>query len=462
MATARAWPAFQVVVTAPDNDFNGDGKSDYAIFRPVDNDWAPLGLSRWYALINRSDKGAELYDWARQWGLDGDIPVFGDYNGDGKTDYTVFRPRDFFADPTGPSNWYIALNQGSGNNIKFAKWSYSFGLPDDIPVPGDYDGDGTADLALYRPSTGMFYTMVDVLSDPGPYTRSGTLLDYGLPIWNPAGQPAATGGTPISGDFNGDGRADYAVYQTVNGEGLWRIRLNLPDGTRPYTLQAFGQTGDIPLSGDFDGDGKADFAVYRPQDTDLTAQGYGWVSAWRAALNQQLIVSATPPATRPANQVQLMPKRLHGLATDIPVTADYNGDGRTDFTVYRPNDRTVPGFSGYVSAWYTILNLGPNSAVVWDWARGHGRPTDIPIGRNPLPSRQATTSSVGLASTSETSAVSTTAASGVSQSITVPKTTTFARRRILQRAWLPIEPITVATTRFELFQLIRKRKARFG
>ena len=72
------------------------------------------------------------------WGAPGDIPVPGDYDGNGTVDIAVYRPS------TG--QWFI---QGQAT----VQW----GLPGDVPVPGDYDGNGIVDIAVYRPSTGFWY-----------------------------------------------------------------------------------------------------------------------------------------------------------------------------------------------------------------------------------------------------------------------------------------------------------------
>ena len=84
--------------------------------------------------------GAQL---ATHFGISTDTPAPADYDGDGRTDFAVYRAS------TGV--WYI-LNSGSGQATVMA-----FGISEDKPVPADYDGDGKADIAVFRPSTGVWY-----------------------------------------------------------------------------------------------------------------------------------------------------------------------------------------------------------------------------------------------------------------------------------------------------------------
>jgi hypothetical protein len=116
--------------TRPKVDFDGDGKSDLAIYRPSVGEW-------WYLKSSTGENRAV------QFGNSTDRPLSGDFTGDGKTDVAIWRPS------TG--TWFILR---SDDNTYYA---YPFGAAGDIPTTGDYDGDGKADAAIFRPSEGVWY-----------------------------------------------------------------------------------------------------------------------------------------------------------------------------------------------------------------------------------------------------------------------------------------------------------------
>lgn len=235
-------------------DFDGDGRTDVSVWRPSDGNWH----------ISQSTAGYARYVW----GASGDQIIPGDYDGDGKTDVAVWRPS------TG--GWFI-LNSGNGT---FSQ--YTWGIATDVTVPGDYDNDGRTDVAVWRPSTGEW---VILRSTGGSQTN----------IWG------ASGDVPLSGDFDGDGQTDLAVRRPSTGQ--WFINRSA-DG---FVTITWGVSTDRPVHADYDGDQKDDVAVWRPSTGSwfiLNSSGTFSMYTW-------------------------------GAAGDVPVPGDYDGDGNDDVAVYR-------------------------------------------------------------------------------------------------------------------------------
>ncbi len=247
-------------------DFDGDGCSDLSVFRPS------TGI--WY--LNRSTSGFA----ALQWGISTDKLTPADYDGDGKTDIAVWREA--------PLATFYILNSAN-NTIRIEQFGQT---GDDSTVVGDFDGDAKADIAVYRNAafgnqSSFFYRVS--LNNP---TGNTTFLPWGT-----------NGDKTLRGDFDGDGKADVAVFRP--SDRTWYIRQS-SNGT--LQSQQFGLTTDKLAPADYDGDGKADVAVFRPSD------GNWYVS--RSSSGSLQIFN-------------------WGLSSDVPVPGDYDGDGQTDFAVYR-------------------------------------------------------------------------------------------------------------------------------
>jgi uncharacterized delta-60 repeat protein len=161
-----------------------------------------------------------------QWGLSTDIPVGGDYDGDGISDLTIFRD----------GLWHIRQSQ-TGRSL-YINW----GMAGDKLVPADYDYDGITDAAIYRPSTGVWWVLRSSDSNYMAF-QFGTSEDK-----------------PVPADYDGDGRADFAVFRPSNR--VWYLFQS----TKGFAAAQFGLGTDRPVPGDYDGDGLTDIAVWRPSD----------------------------------------------------------------------------------------------------------------------------------------------------------------------------------------------------
>ncbi len=285
---------FEVVQTpghlhTPACDFDGDGRTDLSVFRANAGSW----------FIQSSSNGALR---GQQFGLSTDKPVTGDFDGDGLADIAVFRD----------GAWFIS--NSSDGTLR----AEQFGTSGDVPAAADYDGDGKTDIAVFR--LGQWY----IRQSSNNSLRTHL---FGLQT-----------DKPVIGDFDGDGKTEITVFRASGG--AWYI---MQSSNSMLRSQQFGTNGDTPVAGDYDADGKTDIAVYR------TASGEWYVF-------QSLTGTL----------------RTHqfGLSTDKPVPGDYDGDFRHDIAVFRPTD----------GVWY-ILRSYTNTVSAQQF--GTGGDTPVPSANIP-------------------------------------------------------------------------------
>ncbi len=263
-------PNMTVTASAPTGfrapfDYDGDDKTDLSIFRPAPGEW-------WY---QKSSTGGNA---AAQFGASTDKTVPADFTGDNKTDFAFWRPS------TG--QWFVLRSED------FSFFAFPFGTTGDTPLTGDFDGDGKADPTIFRPSTLTWFIQK---------SGGGTdIITFG-----------ATGDKPVLGDYDGDNKADIAIFRPVGTSGSeWWVRRS-SNGT-VFAL-GFGAATDKPVQGYFTADNKTDVAFWRP----ATGQ-------WFVLRSEDFSFFAFP----------------FGASGDVPVPGDYDGDDRFDAAVFRPSTNT--------------------------------------------------------------------------------------------------------------------------
>ncbi|HEV8593313.1 MAG TPA: VCBS repeat-containing protein, partial [Pyrinomonadaceae bacterium] len=223
-------------------------------------------------------------------------------------------------------------------------------------VTFDFDGDGKADIAKWRSANSEFKIQ---------NSNGGSFSTYTL---------GSSGSKPAPADYDGDGKTDPAAFNS----GTWTIRQS--SNSQTVTITGFGQSGDIPVSGNYVGSSSADAAVYRPSNGTwyIRDTGTGTVTSTQFGATGDIAVPGNydggvmdPAVFRPSTgdwhilgSVSGYYGVHWGVASDIPVPADYDGDNLTDLAVYR----------GSTGTWYAYKSSAPGQYTTQTWGNYGDQP----------------------------------------------------------------------------------------
>jgi hypothetical protein len=200
------------------------GSDTIGLFRPSDN--------RFFLRNSNTFGGPDIIT---PFGAPGDVPLVGDWDGDGIATIGLFRPST--------STFFLRNSNALGQPDRII--SFGDGPGGDIPIVGDWDGNGTWTIGVYRPSTSTF-----ILRNSNTFGQPDIIVSFGAP-----------GDMPVVGDWDGNGTMTIGLFRPSGN--LFILRNSNTFG-QPDIIVSFGAPGDMPIVGDWDGNGTMTIGLFRP------------------------------------------------------------------------------------------------------------------------------------------------------------------------------------------------------
>ncbi len=319
------------------SDFNGDGKDDVVTFTRGSAPAVYVSLSDGTKFVQ------DGWKWHDTFAAQNEIPLTGDFNGDGKADAVTFtRGTD--------ASVYVALSDGTKFAATPAKWLGSFAAGTDIPVVGDFNGDGRDDVAGFARGT-----------DGGVFVALSDGTKFGTPVkWHSSF--ALGTAMPAVGDVNGDNKDDIVGFS--GGEAA-DVFVALSDGTK-FGASANWQDNLAPDAnraavGDIDGDGKDDVVSFSNGQVNAaisTGSAFGAARQWNANF---------------------------APGDELPGIGDFTGDGKFDIVTFTRGStgKVYVGASdgarfGAGVQWHNHFAVGAEVPRPSVFAAGPGTPAPVP------------------------------------------------------------------------------------
>jgi hypothetical protein len=240
-------------------------------------------------------------DVVSTFGLVGDAPVVGDWDGNGTATIGVFRTAGAPFNPSSSQDQWLLRNSDSPGNPDI---TFYYGQAGDVPVVGDWDGNGTVTIGVFRPAGAQW--LLRNSNSPGNPDIS---FSYGQ-----------AGDIPVVGRWTGIASTTIGVFRPapdLNSSDSWLLR-NSNSGGNPDISFAYGARNDIPVTGDWDGNGTTTIGVFRSPGLFNSSTSDLW-----------LLRNSNSPGS-PDVSVS------YGALSDIPVVGRWTGIASTTIGVFRP------------------------------------------------------------------------------------------------------------------------------